>query len=163
MWSSMAFYAQLARRFLAVNDFVDVNDMTILRIAGIRRSCWIHQTLPAVYEVLGGNRLAVRPFCIFTQMEGPALKSLLSQLSATPGIGWPSFGEVFSKPSNRSRLILASGTPSILFGSVWTARRRYYVPGFASLPAAHQPGHPLPLPYCWRSVRIALPRRLNAF
>lgn len=27
----------------------------------------------------------------------------------------------------------------------------------------HQPGHPLPLPYCRRSVRIALPRRLNAF
>ena len=69
------FYAQLARRFLAVNDFVDVNDMTILRIAGIRRSCFrIHQTLPAVYEVLGGNRLAVRPFCIFTQMEGPDFK-----------------------------------------------------------------------------------------
>ena len=69
------FYAQFARRFLAINDVVDVNDMTILRIAGIRRSGFrIHQTLPAVDEVLSSNRLAVRPFRIFTQMEGPDFK-----------------------------------------------------------------------------------------
>ena len=66
------FYAQFARSFLAVNDFVDVHDMTILRIAGIRRRGFrIHQTLPAINEVLGGHRLAVRPFRIFTQMESP--------------------------------------------------------------------------------------------
>nr|EKW6673077.1 lipocalin family protein [Klebsiella pneumoniae] len=56
-------------------------------------------------------------FASLRRWKVQTLKSLLSQLSATPGIGWPSFGEVFSKPSNRSRLILASGTPSILFGS----------------------------------------------
>lgn len=65
------FYVQFVWCFFVVNDFVDVNDMIILWIVGIRRSCfWIYQMLLVVYEVLGGNWFVVRLFCIFMQMEG---------------------------------------------------------------------------------------------
>jgi hypothetical protein len=148
------FYAQIGRRFFAVDDVINVNDMTILRIAGIRRSGFrIRQTLPAIDEILRGNRRAVRPFRIFTQMEGPDFKIFI-----IPGFCDPrdrvAFFRRISNPSNKSRLMLDSGTPSILCGSRIALPRRYYVPAFVYPPAVHQQVHPLPWPYCARLARI---------
>ena len=46
--------------------------MGVLQVAGVRRCSFrIHYALPAVDEILRRHRLAVGPFGVFTQVEGP--------------------------------------------------------------------------------------------
>ncbi len=69
------FYAQFGYRFFARDDVINIGDVAILQVARIRRGGrWIRQTLPAINEIFRRYRRTVRPFRIFTQMEGPDFK-----------------------------------------------------------------------------------------
>ncbi|CSP95449.1 Uncharacterised protein [Shigella sonnei] len=67
-----SFHAEIGNRFFPFKNFINTGDMPILQITGIRRSSVrINRTLPAIHKVLCCDWRAIRPFRIFTQMEGP--------------------------------------------------------------------------------------------
>ena len=69
------FYAQVGNWLFTRDDVIDIGNMAILEVTRIRGGgIRIRQTLPAIDEIFGGNRRTVRPFRIFTQMEGPDFK-----------------------------------------------------------------------------------------
>ena len=69
------FYAKIGGRFFTGDDVVDIRNVAVLQVAFIRRGGFrVSQALPAVNEILCRDRLAIGPFCVFTQMEGPDFK-----------------------------------------------------------------------------------------
>ena len=69
------FYAQVGYWLFTRDDVINIGDMAILEVTRVRGGgIRIRQTLPAIDEIFGGNRRTVRPFGIFTQMEGPDFK-----------------------------------------------------------------------------------------
>ncbi len=80
------FYAEVGNRFFAGDDVINIGDVAILQIARVRRGgVWIRQALPAINEILCGNRGTIRPFCVFTQVEGPDFKIFVFPFFGNPG------------------------------------------------------------------------------